>query len=249
MGCQDRVINITVRWTYLLSLLGIFLLMELHQPLVVEIGLSVYGMLRQDNKKQNLMVIVVLFYQYASLLMVHHWLLVVQIDLSAYGILIQEKNNQNQKVILQYVSLLMVLNQHMVEVRISLSAYEILRIENQKLNWIFILMGSNQFVSLLMVHLQQLEAQRSLFVYWMFRQDKKKPICFSPDGTTLTSGSNDKTIRLCLWDVKTGKSKSKFDVHTNDVNQVCFSPDGTILASCSVDKFIYLLDIQAQSEE
>ncbi|CAD8069319.1 unnamed protein product [Paramecium primaurelia] len=43
--------------------------MEIHQLLVVMISLSVYGMSKQDNKKPNQMVILVLSTQSVSLLM------------------------------------------------------------------------------------------------------------------------------------------------------------------------------------
>ncbi|CAD8208651.1 unnamed protein product [Paramecium octaurelia] len=58
------------------------LLMEIHQYLVVHITLPVYGMLRQDNKKPNWMVILEQFIQFVTLLMEIHQLLVVLITLS-----------------------------------------------------------------------------------------------------------------------------------------------------------------------
>ena len=51
-------------------------------------------------------------------------------------------------------------------------------------------------------------------------------VSFSPDGRTLASGSEDKTIRL--WDVKTGKLRKTL-AHTDQVNHVLFSPDGKTL--------------------
>ncbi|CAD8179750.1 unnamed protein product [Paramecium octaurelia] len=100
----------------------------LHQHLVVEIGLSVYGMLRQDNKKQN------------------------------------------QKS----VSLLMVVYQHPV-VEITISVYGMLRSDNKlKLN---------------------------------SHTNMVNTVCFSPDGTTLLSGSGDKSNSL--WEVKPGQYSNK----------------------------------------
>ncbi|CAD8045129.1 unnamed protein product [Paramecium primaurelia] len=71
-------------------------------------------------------------------------------------------------------------------------------------------------------------------------------VCFSPDGNTLASGSNDKSIRL--WDVKTGQQKAKLDGHTSTVYSVCFSPDGNTLASGSYDKSIRLWDVKTGQE-
>ncbi|CAD8120171.1 unnamed protein product [Paramecium sonneborni] len=72
-------------------------------------------------------------------------------------------------------------------------------------------------------------------------------VCFSPDKTTLASGSGDKSIRL--WDVKTGQQKAKIDGHSDRVWSVCFSPDGTTLASGSDDKSIRLWDVKTGQQK
>ena len=56
-------------------------------------------------------------------------------------------------------------------------------------------------------------------------------VTFSPDGTTIASGSSDKTVRL--WDAETGKNIIILEGHTGRVNSVMFSPDGTKLVSGS----------------
>ncbi|CAD8132600.1 unnamed protein product [Paramecium octaurelia] len=72
--------------------------MVLHQHLVVQITLSVYGMLRQDNKKPNQMAIHQKFIQSISLLMEIHQLLVVKIILSVFGMQKYQRKYSNQIV-------------------------------------------------------------------------------------------------------------------------------------------------------
>ena len=56
-------------------------------------------------------------------------------------------------------------------------------------------------------------------------------VAFSPDSTTLVSGSSDSTIRL--WSVETGEHEHTFTGHENPVWAVAFNPDGETLASGS----------------
>ncbi|CAD8129721.1 unnamed protein product [Paramecium sonneborni] len=78
-------------------------------------------------------------------------------------------------------------------------------------------------------------------------KNRIETVCFSPDGTTLASGSYDKSI--CLWDVKTGLQKAKLNGHRSQVRSVCFSPDGTSLASGSFDESIILWEVKTRKRK
>ena len=61
--------------------------------------------------------------------------------------------------------------------------------------------------------------------------DQVNSVSFSPDGSTIASGSGDRTIRL--WDARTGNHVRTLSGHTDQVNSVSFSPDGSTIASGS----------------
>ena len=65
-------------------------------------------------------------------------------------------------------------------------------------------------------------------------------LAFSPDGTTLASGSKDNTVRL--WDNTSDSEPIVLQKHTGWTNVLAFSPDGEMLASGSTDKTIQLWD-------
>ena len=66
-------------------------------------------------------------------------------------------------------------------------------------------------------------------------------IVFSPDGATLASASEDRTIRL--WDVATGTHRHTLTGHQSYIYSVAFSPDGLTLASGSENGRIRLWSV------
>ncbi|KAG2065506.1 WD40 repeat-like protein, partial [Suillus decipiens] len=71
--------------------------------------------------------------------------------------------------------------------------------------------------------------------------DAVNSVSFSPDGTRIVSGSDDKTVRL--WDARTGEPVGEpLEGHTDWVRSVSLSLDGTRVVSGSDDKTVRLWD-------
>ncbi|KAJ4859826.1 WD domain, g-beta repeat domain-containing protein [Trichoderma breve] len=70
-------------------------------------------------------------------------------------------------------------------------------------------------------------------------------VALSPDGKTITSASNDRTIRL--WDATIGTFRQKLEGHGEWVRAIAFSPDGKMLASASNDHMVRLWDVTTGS--
>lgn len=60
-----------------------------------------------------------------------------------------------------------------------------------------------------------------------------RSLAFSPDGKTILSSSNDRTVRV--WDVETGRLLHLLTGHRDRVKCVGISPDGQRMLSCSGD--------------
>jgi WD40 repeat protein len=71
-------------------------------------------------------------------------------------------------------------------------------------------------------------------------------IAFSPDSTTIVSGSRDSTLRV--WDASTGAERLIMTGHTALVSALAFAPDGQTIVSASFDRTLRLWDVLSGME-
>ncbi|KIW11455.1 hypothetical protein PV08_10755 [Exophiala spinifera] len=67
-----------------------------------------------------------------------------------------------------------------------------------------------------------------------------RSVCFSADGKSLATASEDYIVRL--WDVETREVKHLFGQHSQEVHSVAISPDNNMIASGSSDGEFYISD-------
>jgi len=71
-------------------------------------------------------------------------------------------------------------------------------------------------------------------------------VAFSPDGKTLITGGEDRSIHL--WDAATGQKFSRLQGHRGAVRSLAVSPDGARLASGSRDGTILIWDLASSAK-
>jgi WD40 repeat protein/serine/threonine protein kinase/tetratricopeptide (TPR) repeat protein len=71
-------------------------------------------------------------------------------------------------------------------------------------------------------------------------------VAFAPDGRTLAMASQGTTVQL--WDVASGKLKTRLEGHASAVRAVVFSPDGRTLASGGTDRTVRLWNVEMGRE-
>jgi WD40 repeat protein len=71
-------------------------------------------------------------------------------------------------------------------------------------------------------------------------------LALSPDGKTLVTGGDDKSIRV--WDVNSAKVVRTLQGHADEITSLAFSNDGTQLASGSKDQSIRIWNLSSSDE-
>jgi WD40 repeat protein len=68
-----------------------------------------------------------------------------------------------------------------------------------------------------------------------------RSVAFSPDGSHVVSGSEDRTVRI--WNVVTGECEAELKGHSECVKSVAFSPDGSHVVSGSFDRTMRIWNV------
>jgi WD40 repeat protein len=70
------------------------------------------------------------------------------------------------------------------------------------------------------------------------RPDSFQCLAWSPDGTRIASGADNRTVRL--WEARSGQLVRTLEGHTHSVQSVAWAPDGQHLASGASDNTVRL---------
>src|SRR5262249_20244707 len=71
-------------------------------------------------------------------------------------------------------------------------------------------------------------------------------VAVSPDGTTLTSGCHDGTVKL--WNPATGQELASVQGHARAIYALAYSPDGQLLAAGTEDGLVKLWNAATRQE-
>lgn len=69
-----------------------------------------------------------------------------------------------------------------------------------------------------------------------------RSVCFSPDGMTLATGAEDRTIKL--WDVQSGTIRHNLQGHELDIYSLDYSKDGRLIVSGSGDRRVKIWEAE-----
>ena len=107
----------------------------------------------------------------------------------------------------------------------------------------------NDTTKISMADIESIYSKNSIYRIVAKDPSRNKPIpigstTFSPDGTTILTGSNDNIARL--WD-STGVLKREFKGHNEPISSVAFSPDSTKILTGSEDSTAILWNLEGKT--
>jgi WD40 repeat protein len=91
------------------------------------------------------------------------------------------------------------------------------------------------------IKLWHVDRGEELYRFSGHRTEANTSVSFSPEGSLIATGGDDRYIML--WDVESGKELGKLEGHRSRLIKVAFSPAGNILASASEDQTVRLWDM------
>src|SRR5258706_537205 len=104
-------------------------------------------------------------------------------------------------------------------------------------------MFSSEFTRAINIRVGRLSSWPAPPLEWIGHAQFISSVCYSPDGTRVVSGSEDKTIRI--WDAESGTVLGlPLMGHTDLVRSVAYSPDGRRIISGSEDYTIRIWDAE-----